>query len=268
MSRRPDELLDRASRCLLAVGAGSGPTLSPMAFWSDGAGLWMLTSRSAVGPASVRRAPDCVAYVPPLDPDAPGAVVAGRARVFGSSEPLGLVLHAPTISAAMTALTARSPGSMVGYVQDAVRVAPRMSSGNRVVLRLTVDRLHGIDEPPAGPGVAPALPTVVPLDVRRAVAGVRRVVVAFHDGQALRVAPAVWSAGYALAAQVRIPEGARVAVAVGLAAGPTVEAGATVHGRVGPDQRLVPEKTTWWHGVEVATAPVTAPAPGGVELPD
>lgn len=270
MSEPPGELLERADRCLLAVDGRSGPRLSPMAFWSDGDGLWMLTSRSAVPPAVLRRAPGCVAYVPPLDDGEPGAVVRGRARVFGPGDPVGLALHAPTISAAMTALAARSPGSILDYVQDAVRVPPRWSPGNRVVLRLAVDGVAGIDPPPVGPGVAPPLPTVVPPDVRRAVAGIRAVVVAFGEGEGLQVSPTVWSAGYRLVTppQVRVAEGVRAVVAVGLGSGPTAGTGAAVHGRVGPDQRMEPDEATWWRGMEVTTASVTAPTPGGIDLPD
>lgn len=270
MSGVPGELLDRASRCLLAVDGPDGPLLAPMAFWFDGAGLWMLTSRSPVEAAVLRRAPACVVYVSPLQEGASAMVVRGRVRVFGPGDPLGLLLHAPTISAAMTALAARDVGSVVGYVQDAVRVPPRWSPGRRAVLRLAVEELEDIDPPAVGPGVAPALPTVVPPGVRRALAGCRRVAVAFRDGDALEVTPAVWSGGYELTTppDVRIPEGAPAVAAVDAAPHAAHGAEVAVHGQVRAGPRLQPEQATWWDGVTVTTAPVPAPTPGGIDLPD
>lgn len=264
-------------RCVLAVRGRRGPLLAPMAFWWDGAGLWLITSQASVKAGILARDPVCAASVGPprTGRPTPGVVVHGRARIFGVGDPLGLTLHGPTIATAMAALGARNVPILVGYARDAARIPAAWWPRRRVVMRVTADHIDEVDPPAAGPGMAPALPAAVPPEVRRAVAGERRVVVASTDdgqpGGRLVLAPAVWGAGYALT----LPEGmaprdgARAAATVDrdLTGRPTRVAGLAVHGEV-VDGGIRAERATWWHGFDLATVDVAAPTPGGVELPD
>jgi hypothetical protein len=263
--------LREATRCLLAVRGARGPLLSPMAVWYDGAGLWTTTSAAAVKASVLRRAPACALYVPPADGH-PGLVVDGSARVFGLHDPLGTALHAATISAAMTALAARNAGTILGYAQDAARVPTRWAPRNRVVLRIRIDDARVVAEPDLAPGMAPTLPTVIPPDVRRAVGGSRRVVLAVDGGDGLTVLPAGWGAGFALVlpAGVEVPPGARVQAVVDHdpQGQPTKVVGLAVHGAVDARGALVPDRYTWWHGFDLATVDAPPPSASGFQLPD
>jgi len=267
----PEELLARATRCALAARGADGPDVAPMVFWWDGAALWMAASAARVHAAGLRGDPRCAVYVPPLAEGEPGAVAHGSARVYSLDDPVGLVLHTPVISAAMAALAARNAGSLLGYVRDAPHLPHRWWPGTRVVLRVPVEHLAGVEPPAVAAGVAPALPTVVPADVRRAVAGARRLVLAYADGD-LQVTPAVWAAGYRLTTPpaLRPPPGVRAAATLDVAstARPRRAVGVTVLGTIAPDGHLRPERVTSWHGFDTATVAVPRPTAGGVTLPD
>lgn len=271
MNAGVEDVLARASRCQLGAG-GERPDVTPMVFWSDGAALWMTAPAATVRAAGLHDDPRCVAYVPPVDEAGHGVVVHGAARVYGTQDPLGVVLHTPTISTAMAALAARNAGALLGYMQDAALLPRRWLPRNRVVLRLVVESATAVEPPAVPTGVAPALPTVVPADVRRALAGVRRLALVYADGARLQATPAVWSAGYVLRTPpaLRPPPGARVAAAVDTdrSPRPTRAVGLTVHGRIAEGGRLEPERVTSWHGFDSETAAVPRPAPGGVVLPD
>lgn len=235
--------LPPAGRCLLAA---SGQQVAPIAYWYDGTSAWMSASASSALVAALQRDADCALWV--------GDVLArGVARVFSLRDPVGLAFHGATIAAAMTALAATN----VRRILDARRLLPT----NRVALRVTVAQTEQVSWSAPPPGIAPALPTVVPPDVRRALAGQRQVVLAAQHDR-LQVSPAVWGAGFALTG-VR-PGTEAVAVLddghLGVAVAGTVGQGA-----------LRPERVTWWHGVQVESAdvpPLAAAAPGGITLPD
>lgn len=265
-----EDVLDARRRCLLAFAGARGPIVAPMAYWSDGAHLWMTTSSSTVKTDRLRRDGTCAVYVP--GPDGVGVSATGSARIFRASDPLGLVLHGPSITAAMTALAASNVSSIGGYVQDAARVPLRFLPHNRVVVRLRLDDVDTVPEPERPPGVAPALPTVVPADIRRVLSGQRRIVLAVDTPQ-LRVLPAVWGAGFSL----RLPEGAALPEGACAAAvvdadpqgRPTAVTGLSLRGPI-TGGALRPERATWWEGFELASADVPAPAAGrsGIVLPD
>lgn len=268
VERRGDEALVEGSRCVLAAFGERGPVVSPMAFWFDGAALWMSTPADSVKVRALRRRPDCAVYVPPAEDQdgAPGAVATGTARIFSLADPRGLAFHGAVVSAAMAALAARNAGSVLGYVRNATRIPARFLPQQRVALRVTLSRLRGARPPEVGRGIAPALPTAVPADVRRLLAGRRRVVVAAQEADRLVVAPAVWGAGFALVTPptLPLPVGVPGAVVVDVDDdGPTDVAGLALRGLLEAG-RLVPERVTWWRGFEVETVPVTgaAPAPG------
>lgn len=266
-----EDLLARASRCVLGARGRDGPAATPMMFWWDGSGLWMTTSSERLKTAGLDTDPACVAYVGPLGEGQEGVIVRGRVRIYRPGDPVGLLLHTPTISAAMTALAVRNAGRLLGQARDAARIPPRLPRP-RVVLRLAVEGLRTVDPPDVDAGVAPALPTDVPAQVRRALAGQRRVVLVYADEAGLQATPAVWGAGYTLTvpASLTPPAGARAVAAVDVDPGrrPARAVGLAVAGTVSADGRLQPERATSWHGFSTETARVSAPAPGGVTLPD
>lgn len=264
-------VLDGQHRCLLAVHGRTGPLVSPMAYWWDDQHAWMTTAASAVKIARLRADPRCAVWVP--GPEGSGVGASGVARVFDASDPVGLLLHGPAITGAMTALAASNVSAIAGYVQDAARVPSRFRPHNRVVLRVRLDDAELCREPVAPPGVAPALPTVVPAEVRRVVGGRRRVVVAL-DTPDLEVLPAVWGAGFALTppAGRTLPADAGAAVVVDVDPGerPTTVVGLALRGTITDGGALRPARATWWEGFEIASADVPAPtsAASGIVLPD
>lgn len=272
LTGQPEDLLSRSTRAFLGTIGHDGPDLTPTAFWHDGEALWTIVAVRDVPAAAGSRTIDCAAYVPPMTVHEGGVVVHGRARVHSLDDPLGLALHAATISAAMTALAAHNAAALAGSVRDAALAPHRWWPRHRCVLRLVVEQRRAVDPPDIGAGVAPPLPTVVPPDVRRALGGKRRVVVATDDEVGLQVTPAVWSAGYALRTPptYALPAGVRAAVTVdpGEPRRSGQPVGLVLHGRVGEDRRLEPERVVAWHGSHTVREAVSRPAPGGIALPD
>lgn len=266
------DALERVARCVLAFSGQRGPVISPMAFWSDGASLWMATPAQSVKAAALRHRPQCAVHVPAIDGTGEDVVLRGHARVYGLHDPLGLALHGPIISAAMTALASRNAGTILGYVQDARQVPARFRPHNRVAVRIAIDDAETLPAMEPGPGVAPALPTVVAPEIRRALSGRRTVSVATQNPAGdVAVGPAVWSAGYTL----RFPAGrtpfvpcaAAVHVGEDVQGRPTDVAGLTLTGRLDED-RLEVRRATWWEGFRLHTADVPPPARSTLVLPD
>lgn len=267
-----DDLLTRAPRCMLALAGRRGPLLMPMAHWWDGEGAWMSTAAATAKVRVLRRDPACQVYVPALDGSGAGAVLHGRARIYGTDDPVGLVLHGPMISAAMAALAVKHAPTVLGYAQDVTRLPPAWLPRNRVALRVVADEIAAVAEPEVGAGIAPALPAAVPADVRRALAGARKVVVAVGTpGRLAEVMPAVWDAGLTLtvAGGRRLAEGSAVTatVAVEPVTRPTALVGLSLTGRI-TDGALVPARATWWHGFTLQTVPVPPRRAPAIQLPD
>lgn len=271
MPELPD-VLDRASRCVLTFSGRRGPVVSPMAFWADGASLWMATPAQSVKVAALRERPDCAVHVPAPGGLGDDAVLAGHARIFGLHDPVGLALHGPMISAAMAALASRNTGTILGYVQDVRHVPQRFRPHNRVVVRIRIQSSRTLAPLQPEPGVAPALPPVVAPEVRRALTGRRIVTVATQelDGR-VHTGPAVWSAGYGLqpADGMALPDGVHAAVHVGAdpEGRPTNVVGLTLSGTL-RDRRLEPVRATWWDGFKLHTADLPPAARASVVLPD
>jgi hypothetical protein len=259
----------------------------------------MTTSASAVKARVLRRDPVCAVWAPPAREGEPGSVVYGTARIFEPRDPLGLALHGPAVTTAMTALAAGNVPTLVGYAQDLVRLPARWWPQNRVVLRVTIHERRELAPPgsgdapaadaaaadmgaatstdaghPTGPerGIAPALPTVVPTDIRRGLGGRRSVVLATTDGDELAIAPAVWGSGFSLTvpADHPLPSGASAAAAVDTdpRGRPTAVMGASVRGQIDDQGALEPQRVTWWDGFEIETRQIPAAASRGVTLPD
>ena len=244
-----------------------------MSFWYDGEGIWMWTPATTAKARLLRREPRCAMYIPPRSGSelTPATVVHGHARVYGLHDPVVLALHSPAIAAAMTALAAKEAPSILGYFQDATRAPARWLPHDRAVLRIRVAAVHGVESPLASGGVAPALPGLVPAEIRRRLAGGRRVVVASSAAGHPELQPAVWGAGFTvdLAGSSRPRPGTAVAVTALDDPGgrPTDVVGLRLSGSI-EDGRLRPVRATWWHGFEVASADVPATPSGGFVMPD
>lgn len=275
------DLLREATRCMLAFSGEHGPLLSPMAFWSDGASLWMSTSASSFKVQRFAKESQCAVYVHGPDEDSRGVVIDGSARVFSLDDPIGLATHWPTISAAMAALAVKNSASLAGYALDLPRVPLRWLPTNRVAVRVRMDRLHAVAPPLPGPGIAPALPGVVPPEIRRGLAGKRQVVVATDQSGMLRIRPATWGAGFSLelSAGPDVPAGTPVVVGLDLdvQSRPSQIVGLSLHGTIESQARagagdgkpvLRPERATWWHGFDVSGAQIPTRPAGGIVLPE
>ena len=265
-----DEVLRGAERCLLVTGGSEGPGLTPGVFWSDGHALWLLSTEQKAERDVLRAEPECGVYVPPHQPGGSAVLVDGRARVYTADEPLALALHGPVISTALAALAATRAGTMLGSRRGLSPLPMVGGLATRVVTRVAVERTTLVDPPTVTSGVAPPLPTVVPADVRRTLAGRRAVVAAVQDDR-LRFGPGIWSTGYAFETvpDVLGPSRRRAALCVDSdetdrLAGPVT---LTLQGQAA-EGRLEPLRATWWRGGVTGRAEVTPEAPGGVELPD
>ena len=270
VSDLPD-VFERSVRCILGFAGRRGPLVSPMAFWADGASLWMSTPAVSVKAAALRARPDCAVYVPPVGGVGEGAVARGRARVYGLHDPLGLAVHSAVVSTAMAALAARNAGTILGYVQDASAVPARFRPRNRVAVRISLSDVTPVPALEPAAGIAPSLPMVISPAVRRAVAGERQIALGLrHADGMVSVVPAVWGAGFALT----LPPGMSAADGTPAVAHvgsdphqrPTQVMGVSLIGAV-DGGRLRPERATWWEGFRLTTVDVPQ-APTSVVLPD
>jgi hypothetical protein len=268
-----DTLLANAQRCLLAYLAEGGPEMVPVACWSDGGGLWVTTARRSSLVAALRRDPRCAVWIePPTAADA-GIAIDGSARVYDLSDPVGLTLHAPTISAAVAALALTHRADLAGHVWDLWRFPRRWLPRSRVLIRIRIDRARGRVAPQQVTGAGPALPTEVPSGVRRALTGVRQVALALRRGDTLTVQPAVWGTGFKLdvgasavpdrqtpaCVVISRDDGARPSRRVGLLLGGTVDSG----------YRFRPAHAIWWEGLAEGSSELRdPPTSSGIVLPD
>lgn len=263
--------LDESTRCVLALRGPRGPIVSPMAFWWDGGAVWMTSSTRAVKVRRLAADPTCTIYVPGAEAEADGVVVRGRARVYTLGDPLPLALHWPVVSTAMGALAARNVPTLVGYARDAPKVPWGWDPAHRVALCVAADEVDSVASPPVARGIVPGLPTTIPADVRRALAGRRRVVLA-TEGLTLDLVPAVLGAGNRVnvADGVDLPARARAAAVLDDDPGgrPTQVLGVALRGPLA-DGVLTAERATWWHGFKLETVDApTATTRGGIEIPE
>lgn len=295
-----EHLLRSGRRCMLAFAGSGGPHVTPMAFWSDGTSLWMTTSASSLkakrlgapGVTAADGAPPeqtpCAVYIPPTTSDgqaeaepaqaaadgrpARGLVIEGGARVFTVDDPVGLALHWPFVSAAMTALAVKNAPSLAGYARDLPRTPLRWLPNNRVAIRVRIERLRPVEVPLPGRGIAPALPGVVPPDIRRTLAGRRDVVLASGTGAKVTAQPAAVGAGFALDVGTGPPLviGAPAVIALDAepSGRPSEVVGLALHGTIGADGRLDAERAVWWEGFDLSGARIPRRPAGGIVLPD
>ena len=268
----PSELLRSATRLVLAVPGEQGPVASPMAFWFDGASLWMTTSAASAKAQLLVRRRGCALWVPPLAEGERGVVAEGPARVFSASDPVGLLTHWGTISAAVTALVVKQTSTLGGYVRDLPQIPLRWLPPGRVVIRVRAERLRSVAPPAAGPGIAPALPGVVPAEIRRILSGRRDVAVAGQHDHDVTVLPATWGAGFTLdlGGEPAWPAGTRVVAVLDddPLERPSDVVGLALHGEIDSRAKILPTSVTWWHGYTAERAPVLSRPAGGVVIPD
>lgn len=257
-----DPKLTEATRCLVAVHtAQDGPQLVSLPCWSDGEALWLAPPGSHPVVDALRHAPDCAVWI---GGGGGGVAATGLARVFGAGDPIGLLAHGPVIALALAALALHHPG-------EAMRawLPPHLS----IAVRLALRELRTVDPSPSpGRGIAPALPAVVPADVRRRLSGLRDVVVASEGAAGLRVGHATWSAGFVLAGDLPTAPGAAIVVAVeaGARQGGVRQGavGVALSGELDARGALRPVRASWWRGPHSGTAPLSSQPPGAVTLPD
>ncbi len=268
-----DLLLARATRCLIAYRVRGGPAMTPMACWSDGGGLWMTTSRQAAKIAALRRDPRCALWIEPPDATEPGVSIDGTARLYDVTDPLGLALHAPTISAALAALAVAHRDTLAGYVRDLPRLPARWMPQGRVLIRVRIDRARSRLAPQRYSGVGPVLPTELPAAVRRAVTGRRVVALALQRGDVLTVQPAVWGAGFRVdVGASAVPDALTPACIVVDAHDeprPSTRLGVLLRGHVDSGFVFHPQRAVWWDGFSCDAVPVQPPtSASGITLPD
>lgn len=266
----PDRLLDDAKRMVLAWAADPHPLLAPMAFWSDGRHLWASTSGSSGKVRAFERDPACTAWVPG-GAGRPGLSVTGHVRVFRPTDVVAMATHGPTLAAAQTALSVKNYASVAGYAVDAARVPSRWLPQSRVMLRITMTQRQPVSPPALGPGIAPALPTEVPADIRRVLSGQRQVTVGWTGPTGVGLAPAVWGPGMTLDLPdgMAPPSGAAVNVVADHDPGfrPTEVAGLSLRG-TWDGRAVVAVKVRWWHGFDQGGAPVEPRTTDPVVIPD
>jgi len=281
MESRADDALERGTRGLLVAagpgrpggravgGAARPPVVTPVAFWFDGAGLWCTVPGDGLEVAALDRDPACAVHVPPLEPGGVGAVVAGRSRVFSLRDPRGLLLHSPTLLTALAALGLRSVARVADRAAAGLRSPARALPEGRVAVRVRVEHVVAARALTPAAGIAPPIPTVVPPDVRRLLAGRREVIVATSAADGLSVQPAVWGPGLALTPAPGSPLAMTGAATVSVQGDD--DAGIALEG-VLAGGRLRPERVRWWsarsHGAAEVPASGAAGALGSITLPD
>jgi hypothetical protein len=236
-----DARLENATRCLLALEIAGRVKVVPLPCWSDGDSLW--TALRGAGPVvGALRAAQSFAV------SAADVLARGSVRIFSPEDPVGLLLHGPVVSMAMSALALRHPGEL----RHAFALLP---------VRIALDDPWIPGPLPVGPGIAPALPAVVPADIRRRLSGQRQVLVVTRDAGGVEFFPAAWGAGFAL-------DGAAAPGTELTAVVTDDDAGVALSGELTAAGALHPVHAIWWSGGRSGEAPLPAAPRGAVVLPD
>jgi hypothetical protein len=268
--REFDQNLTEAPRCVVAAAGPRWPVAAWSPFWWDGANIWLPGSPAVEVVERLRRDSRACAYVPASRSGPAGQVLSGRARVYGLHDPVGLAIHGPAIAASLSAMALKLAPALLGYARDLPQISLRRWPAGFVVVRVSVEHRETAVPPEAGPGMGPALPSVVPPAVRRELSGLRDVVLAYANratgeepgSSPVGLVPAVWSAGFRLDAASVLPDDAPATVLVD-----DGHAGLALEGRV-RDRELVAEHARWWQGLVVDGADVPQRAAGGIDLPE
>lgn len=262
-----------AERCLLAYRDPDGPAMTPVDCWSDGGGIWLTTSRQAPEVTALRRDQRCAMWIAPPSLSDAGIAIDGSARIYDLADPVGLLLHAPTISAALAALALTHGSAIAGYVRHLPRMPAAWMPQDRVLIRVRIDRARSRLAPQTVTGVGPVLPTDVPAGVRRALTGERHVTVALQRGESVVVQPAVWGRGFQLDVGASVVPDADTPACILVDqhrdAGPTGRTALLLRGTIDIVFRFRPTRATWWERFTSGSATLGDPAAApGIVLPD
>lgn len=243
-----------ATRCLVAFRSTQGRLqLTSFPCWSDGEALWLAPPSSDPVAQALTRMPDCAVWISEA-----GLVATGLARVFRAGDPLGLLAHSPVIALVIAALAIHHPREIV---------RPWLPLRLPIAVRLALHDVRAAAPPPSSPGIAPALPEVVPAEIRRHLSGLRDVVVAGQSVAGLGLGHATWSAGFLLDGDLPALPGDPIAVAV--EAGSRQGAvGVALSGKLDARGALRPAQASWWSDTCSGTAPLSPSPRGAVTLPD
>jgi hypothetical protein len=141
----PRKVLQKGALCYLASAHRAGPHVTPVVFVLHGSSLWVTTSRSSAKARAWRRTD----RVGGLVRDGDRAVsFAGRVTAYDLLNPgtwARSVFHAPTITRAAAAFTAKNARFFAGYAVDAYRVPLSWTPPGRVFAEISLDRLALID---------------------------------------------------------------------------------------------------------------------------
>lgn len=266
------DTLEQARQAVLAVDTAEGPTLAAAPAWFDGSAVWCVTSAESEIVAALTAHRVCRVTVG----GAGGGVVAdGHARCYGPDLPLATALHGLPILAVLGMIGARRTAPLSAALRNPARVAGAWPPAAPAVLRVRITDPYAVAAPTVEPALAPGLPAAVPADVRRAVAGLRRVVVAVRAQPGrLEVAPTTWQGSYdvdlaAATWDVTVSDAPRPAAVLLTAAQGEQEPsrGLVLTGDL-RGTRLSPQGVRWWRGSQTGSATLSPSGSDALQLPD
>jgi nitroimidazol reductase NimA-like FMN-containing flavoprotein (pyridoxamine 5'-phosphate oxidase superfamily) len=138
-------ILRKGVLCYLASAHPSGPHVTPVVFALHGSTLWVTTSRRSVKGRTWRRDDRVGGLVPAGDRT---VSFAGRVVTYDLLDPgtwPRSVLHAPTLTRAAAAFSAKNARFFAGYAVDAYRVPLAWTPPGRVFAEIRFDRLAVLD---------------------------------------------------------------------------------------------------------------------------
>jgi hypothetical protein len=142
----PARVLKAGDLCYLASRHPAGPHVTPVVFALHGARLWVTTSRRSVKARTWKRDPRVGGLVRAGDR---AVSFAGRVTTFDLLEPGSWsrsVLHAPSLTRAAAAFTAKNARFFAGYAVDAYRVPLAWTPPGRVFASVEMERLAMVDD--------------------------------------------------------------------------------------------------------------------------
>jgi len=277
VDRRTADLLAKGRIGMLALNAGRLPLVNPAAFRFGGGAVWMTTSRHAAKLALARRDPTAAFLV---ESEGRAVVLRGLLEAFDPrslGSQVRALLEGPGFAWNLTGYVLKNAPYVGGYLRDLATIPADWWPHNRVVLRLSVDRIHRLDtEDELLESQDPrARPAGVPAEVARALQGA----VGYLCWPTFRgptLAPVTW-APEGPDAVLRLPASVSRGPSVGSPCALVVErhqsyratrvVGACLRGRLAEDSgglRLLTERVTWWRGFKVRTQPARRRVPAAV----
>ena len=277
------ELLGSARIGMLALAAGTYPVVNPAAFSHQAGSIWMTTSRYAAKLGMARKDPRAAFLV---EAHGRSVLLQGVLEAFdlrSVSGALRATLEGPRFPLAMAGYALKNAAFIGGYLVDLAGVPREWWPQNRVVLRLSPDRVREFQ---AGEAEAAEASRVggAPPAVAGAVESESRAILCWVQRGYPQLVPALWAAAgddiLAWVPEELAPPHDRMASAVVVEFHHPYRAtrmvGACPRGLISRDDaacaavskrygveltggvglRLEARRVTWWHGFEVKTSPV------------